>query len=177
MLYGDTKLPSRFWDKVYPEPNTSCWLWGAYTNKKGYGQYRVRGAVNTAHREAYMALVGGIPEAHQIDHLCRQRCCVNPSHLEAVTGIVNHLRGLRNQNTAKTECDYGHPLSGGNLYTYTSKAGAISRQCRICRVRRKAKYMAETYGDVDREKARIRSANYRNEILRRRNIREERRAA
>lgn len=77
-----------------------------------------------AYRVAYELLVGAIPDGFQLDHLCRNRACVNPAHLEPVTQAVNKARGER---AMKTHCPKGHPYSGSNLIR--EKTG---RKCRIC---------------------------------------------
>lgn len=80
---------------------------------------------------------GPIPEGLVIDHLCRNRGCVNPDHLEAVTQRENILRGegLAAANARKTHCPKGHPYSGENLYVVPSSG---RRQCRICADARRA---------------------------------------
>ncbi|KPC66443.1 hypothetical protein ADL27_59345 [Streptomyces sp. NRRL F-6602] len=106
-----------------------CWMWTGSTNGR-YGRI----GKQYAHRLAYESAKGPIPEGLQIDHLCRNTLCVNPEHLEAVTGRVNLLRS-RNfaaREAAQTECIYGHPLSGPNLYVDARGR----RQCRECRKRR-----------------------------------------
>jgi hypothetical protein len=84
------------------------------------------------HRYAYEALVGPIPDGKQIDHLCRNRACCNPEHLEPVTIQENIRRGEGPQaiNARKTHCIRGHALSGDNLYL-VPKSGR--RNCVICR--------------------------------------------
>lgn len=63
-----------------------CWEWTGSKNASGYGNFRVpRGVVTTAHRAVYEWLVGPIPEGLQLDHLCFNRICVNPGHMEPVT--------------------------------------------------------------------------------------------
>lgn len=130
----------RFHDLYEPEPNTGCWLWVGTTREDGYGRISVKGRHVSAHRFAYELLVGPIPAGLQIDHLCRQRSCVNPRHLEPVTAHENTLRGetVNAKNTAKTVCKNGHPFTEDNTWVVTrgSKGGkkrATERICKTCR--------------------------------------------
>lgn len=88
---GDTRLPERFWRRVQ-EQEGGCWLWVG-TVDRGYGLLSVDGKTVRAHRYSYETLVGPIPDGLQIDHLCRNRGCVNPAHLEPVTQVENIRRG------------------------------------------------------------------------------------
>ena len=116
----------RFWAKV--NKTETCWLWMATTNPKGYGRFRDGKAVS-AHRWAYEQVAGPIPEGLQLDHLCRVRNCVNPAHLEPVTGAVNQKRGLVNQNFTKTACG----ICGGDYdHFFTGRTGNTWRNCRSC---------------------------------------------
>ena len=119
-------VPERFWSKV--EFTDSCWLWTA-AKSGGYGHFWPAGRMIPAHRWAYEFCVGPIPEGLEIDHLCRVRACVNPSHLEPVSPTVNKLRGfgLPAKNARKTHCPQGHPYSGENLILL-----GTWRYCRIC---------------------------------------------
>lgn len=127
MNYGDNRLPKRFWAKVYPEPNTGCWLWGAAT-QNGYGVYVVRHHVQRKpHRFLFEVVHGYVPAwpVGQIDHICRVRSCVNPQHLELVTAQENTARS----KAIITVCPQGHTYSDTN--TYINERG--QRSCRSCR--------------------------------------------
>lgn len=118
---------------VLPEPNSGCWLWTGTLNPGGYGSVGYLGRTMNAHRAAYLVCGGDIPDGCDLDHLCRVRCCVNPSHLEPVSRSENLRRGNAGKNfieaaIAKTRCPYGHEYAGSNLYV--SKKG--SRDCVIC---------------------------------------------
>jgi len=100
----------RFWAKVEGGDIDSCWIWIARVRPDGYGSFMMDGGRGTryAHRIAYEWLRGPVPEGLQLDHLCRQRSCVNPWHLEPVTPMVNVHRSTRTRAT-DTECANGHP--------------------------------------------------------------------
>ena len=128
-MFEDDRLPERFWEKVEPCPTSGCWHWTAAKDQDGYGMFRWDGGARRAHRVSYTELVGPIPEGLQIDHLCRNRGCVNPAHLEPVTNRENVLRGenFSAKNAVKTHCDNGHEFDEGNTYIRRGK-----RQCRAC---------------------------------------------
>lgn len=101
---------------IHPEPNTGCWLWGGYVNKKGYGLFMIH--LNyiwknmKAHRMAYALYVGELKPGLTIDHLCRTRCCVNPKHLEQVTLRENQSRGIYpKRKPLKEFCYRGHKIA------------------------------------------------------------------
>lgn len=74
----------RFWAKV--TRTDGCWHWnGAKNSPKGYGRFDANGVRYVAHRYAYERTVGPIPDGLQLDHLCKNRMCVNPAHVEAIT--------------------------------------------------------------------------------------------
>jgi hypothetical protein len=121
----------RFLKRVSPCPITGCWWWTGFCDGWGYGRFHsgVAGMV-PAHRWAHMHFIGPIPAGLEVDHLCKQPSCVNPAHLEAVTGTENRRRanGFAMRNARKTLCIRGHSLSGSNLYI--PKTGG--RKCRAC---------------------------------------------
>ena len=125
----------RFWAKV--KKGTDCWEWTAAI-VGGYGYFRFNGRWVRAHRFAYELTYGAIPDGFEIDHQCRNRACVNPSHLEVVTCKTNILRGLgvAAQLAKKTHCTKGHPYDLFNTYIYPNG----TRDCRECRRQRKARW-------------------------------------
>ena len=127
-----TSLMDRFIDKLLVMPN-GCWDWQAATVGRDYGVMRIggrRGGNVYAHRIAYELFVGPIPAGLTIDHLCENRRCVNPSHMEPVTARENTLRGgsASAVNARKTHCPQGHP--------YTNVDNRGGRCCRVCDARR-----------------------------------------
>lgn len=109
---------------------TGCWEWLRYVDKAGYGHCAYKGKSMGAHRAYYQMHKGEIPAGLQIDHLCRNRKCVNPKHLEAVTKRENFLRGISPAawNARKTTCPKGHPYS----YSEVKQKQPIHRGCRKC---------------------------------------------
>lgn len=118
-------LMDRFFRKV--RVSGECWEWTSPLTTKGYAQFSIRGRRFTAHRLLYEAIEGQLPHKLQLDHLCRNRKCVRPSHLEAVTGEENNLRSnsITAMNARKTTCKNGHP------FTHSSSRRR-ERLCREC---------------------------------------------
>lgn len=124
------ELLVRFWSKVTQTDN--CWIWGGMKTTLGYGTMKIQRKKIYAHRISYKIFKGEIPEGLVIDHLCRNRLCVNPEHLEAVTLKQNILRGdnFTAKEARQTHCKNGHELKEPNLIRYFLKKG--HRNCRIC---------------------------------------------
>lgn len=135
-----------------------CWAWtGAFTSR-GYGSYSHEGRIWSTHRLAYELLIGAIPDGLQIDHLCTNKRCCNPRHLEPVTGKVNCERTERAQ---KSRCVNSHPLAGPNLVVKRRTNGRLMRNCRVCaldaarRRRIESENQAGCYSAADRRRAEI----------------------
>jgi HNH endonuclease len=102
-----------------------CHVWQGAMLRNGYGTVTVDGRTWLAHRYAYTTQRGPIPDGLHIDHLCRNRACVNPDHLEPVTQAENNRRAA----DAQTHCRNGHPRTEDNLIVDSDG----QRRCRTCR--------------------------------------------
>jgi hypothetical protein len=111
-----------------------CWEWTGARTPAGYGVFWTGQKVNYAHRVLYELLVEPIPEGLHIDHLCRVRHCVRPSHLEPVTIAENNRR---TGNAVKTHCLNGHEFTPENTYEPPKRPG--QRYCRTCAAEREKK--------------------------------------
>lgn len=105
-------IKDRLAARIATEPNTGCWLWlGTLNGKAGYGMINIAGKHTLAHRAAYEAYKGAIPEGLVIDHKCRQRSCINPDHLRVVTSRENNIYSGQCKNKAGI-CKHGHDKRG-----------------------------------------------------------------
>lgn len=162
------RVGEKFWEKV--EKQDGCWNWKGNTDSKGYGRVYFRRVGKKrlyvlAHRASYLLSCGVLPRRKIIDHLCRNRRCVNFNHFEFVDVGENVLRGQSYQarNARKSHCKRGHALSGNNLCKYSLARGG--RHCMECKrmhgrkynaVRREPVKMVSRVVDVDGRKVEVR---------------------
>jgi hypothetical protein len=141
---GRPTTSSRFWK--YVNKNGDCWVWTGDQSHNGYGRFRIqhyhKRSENTnrckriaAHKYSFLESGGIINDGMQLDHLCRNRLCVKPEHLECVTPKENINRGmtaesLRARKARITHCPQGHPYDHENTYKRPSRE--IGRECRAC---------------------------------------------
>jgi hypothetical protein len=137
-------MRSPWWQKAneLPEvPSTPCVLWTGALDRRGYGTFDNQ----YAHRMAYVAERGPIPEGLVIDHLCRNHACVNVDHLEAVTAEENKRRGqsVPAVHARKMHCKVGHPYDEANTYLRPDNG---NRGCRACRAAAMKKFYERENG-------------------------------
>lgn len=132
-------VEDRFWKMVSKAGEQDCWLWKGAATSRGYGRMQTpTSSSSPAHRVSYVLRNGSISPGLVIDHICRERLCVNPAHLRAVTPKANTLENSESPtaaNASKTHCVHGHSLSGDNLMIWKG-----TRRCRECQYRMSAAY-------------------------------------
>lgn len=132
----DKKELIRFCEQWEENKETGCWEWIGFLNPKGYGKIGMKEEgvwkSRLAHRVSYLHAKGEIKKGLVLDHLCQNKKCVNPDHLEAVTNLENRRRGDSSNCgwnfREKTHCPQGHEYTEENTFYSFSK----SRRCRTC---------------------------------------------
>ncbi len=120
---------------------TGCWLWNGGLNEDGYGTTTLNSRTMGAHRAVTLILTGSV--GPELDHLCRTRNCVNPSHMESVTHRVNVLRGLgiAAKYAQRTHCKHGHEFTPENTYRK-----GHARICVLCKKEKNEKSYVKING-------------------------------
>jgi len=142
--------PDRLLAKVRIDPDSECWVWTGALMPNGYGAFTVKidGKWKRCypHRISYEIHIGEIPKGLDIDHLCRNRACINPAHLEPVSRRENLARGetLIAKQLKQTHCKNGHLLDKSNLSAYKLKKG--KRECLTCHRERERKRRQDLRG-------------------------------
>lgn len=131
----DDVTKERFWSKADKSGGPdACWPWMAALNDKGYGHFtlkRFEANGSRAHRISVLLSGRDIPEGMVVDHVCKNRRCVNPSHLRVVTqkeNVTQNSLSYQAINAAKTHCIRGHEFTPENTYLRSE-----GRRCRTCR--------------------------------------------
>lgn len=132
-------------DRILIDPNTGCWIWQCSGTADGYACAEFPGGMRAyPHRVSYREFVGEIPENMSIDHICKNRKCCNPKHLQVLSIKENILlgSGVAAKNSKKTHCDRGHAFNEFN----TRIAASGKRSCKVCKLITSAKRKLEIEG-------------------------------
>jgi hypothetical protein len=132
----------RFWSKVAKADG--CWLWSSAIAENGYGVFRVAGGSAYAHRVAYFSAHRQISSTLVIDHICRNRRCVNPDHLRQIARGDN-VRIGRCPSRESTHCKRGH------LFGQLRVGKVQQRVCGVCRKVSQLAYESRKYGTAINE--------------------------
>ena len=114
----------------YTENEQGCWIWTGTVLNNGYGQVKLRTRKHLTHRFFYEHIVGPIPDGMYLDHLCREKRCVNPAHLEPVTPQENVVRGLASYEIRRLCHSRRHDITDPANVKIIPSTGA--RTCRAC---------------------------------------------
>lgn len=129
MIPHDANDLDRFYSKVDDDSDSLCWNWTAGKNQNGYGMFKLYGGTMMAHRAAWLMLEGEIPDGMELDHLCRNRSCVNPDHLQPVSHAENVRRGDGAVRYLKQSCVNGHEFTDQNA-KYTPEGWRYCGDCK-----------------------------------------------
>lgn len=126
-------------DRIYN--GSPCWEWQGSLDRAGYSKTRLAGH-RQGHRASHELFIGPIPDGYQVDHLCRNRGCVSPLHIESVTRQENMARA----KAFKTHCARGHEYNETNTLLVKRRDGGESRKCRACNIDNQKRFQAQNPG-------------------------------
>jgi hypothetical protein len=145
-------LVERLWLRLEVEPTTQCWIWARH-KAGGYGRIRFQGRMESVHRVVWWLLRGPLPEDLEPDHLCRNKACANPDHLDFVTHRTNVQRGEAGKfKSGRTHCKWGHPFDKENT-RIRANGGRACKECMRKRARDAATRARRLAGVPERRKA------------------------
>lgn len=142
-IYARRKPEKRFWDLVLIIPFSECWIWIGETSQKGYGKFHLGIPYSKKYQYAHrysLGLTRKLDQSKVIDHICRNRACVNPEHLREVSQYQNTIENslaIPAINKIKTHCIHGHAFTKENTKIRAKNKG---RDCRVCRRISNSKY-------------------------------------
>lgn len=130
-----TALRARLWARTEVDSETGCWNWTGQLDSGGYGKINAQHRTFAVHRLGCTLVGAPFDPELTLDHLCRNRRCWNPAHLEPCTLRLNILRGVgpTAENAHKTECIHGHPFDEENTRWRYRPGRNPERECRECR--------------------------------------------
>jgi hypothetical protein len=130
--------------KFRVDEETGCWNWVAARDTTGYARILIDGRLQPAHRIAYEIAVGPIPAGFQIDHLCRNKSCINPAHLEAVTPVQNMRRGAHVKLSLEIVLEMRRLRGEGATYAALGRQFGVTDRCASFACRGRGSWYQET---------------------------------
>lgn len=155
----------KFLSRISAKTEGECWPWVGHINKSGYGAFTISaGKIFLAHRISFDLFNEKVIETLVIDHICKNRRCVNPKHLRQVYSGINVTENSDSpsaENKLKTHCPKGHEYNEENIYIATTKRKTKGRACRTCAL----DFKKRTYDSAARRLRTIRDKEKRKQWL------------